>query len=125
MFLYTAAMAVELARALSRTELSGGGQALAAVRQENAALRQALERAVHKAEKFRRDAETWRDVAEKWRGAFHRALVRVLKKGREAPLRDPETAENERLKSHNRKFVRKLFGRSSERRPMAPCRSRQ
>ena len=39
----------------------------------------------------------------------------VLKKGREAPPQDPETAENER--SHNRKFVRKLC--SSERRPAA------
>ena len=117
MFVYTAAMAVEPASAPLGTELSGGGQALAAAYRENAALCQALESAVHKAEKFRRDAEMWQ-------GAFHRAmaLVRVLKKKREALPR--ETAENESLKSRSRRFARELFGCRSERQPATTGRRR-
>ncbi len=106
-------MAVESARALSETELSGDGQALAAACRTNAALCQALESA--KAEKFRRDAE-------RWQGAFHRAMALILKKRREAPPR--ETAENESLKSRSRKFARELFGRRSERQPAATGRRR-
>ena len=90
------------------TRLAAGEVALAAALRENAALRLALESAVHEA----------------WRGGFRRALtlVRGLKKGCEATHlhRDPETARNaeERLKSHSRKLVRQLFGRSSERQPV-------
>ncbi len=110
-------MAVESARTLSGTELSGDGQALAAACRANAALCQALESALDKAEKFRRDAE-------RWQGAFHRAmaLIRILKKRREAPPR--ETAENESLKSRSRRFARELFGRRSERQPTATGRRR-
>ena len=103
-------MAVEPTRALSGTELPGDGQALAAACRANAALCQALESAVDKAEKFRRDAE-------RWQGAFHRAMALALKKRGEAPPR--ETAGNESLKSRSRRFARDLFGRRGEWQPTA------
>ena len=84
--------------------MSGGGQALAASRRENADLGKELETTVQKAEK-------WRCDAEMRQGAFHRALA--LKKRHEVPplCRSAETTENERLKSRSRRFARELFGR--------------
>ena len=126
-------MSSEHACAFSGTELSGGGQALAASRRENADLSralaasrrenadlsQALESAVQRAEKWRRDAD-------KWRRFFRRAmtLARILKKGRDATPRAAETTENESLKSSTRRFARELFGRRSERRPATTGRRR-
>ena len=63
--LYTAAMSGEHSYVLPGTELSGGGQALAASRRENADLGKEIETTVQKAEK-------WRCDAEMRQGAFHR-----------------------------------------------------
>ncbi len=97
-------MAFESAGALLGTELSGGGQTPPASLRDNAALLR------ENAALTGKNAVLIREIGER---------DRALAKG--ASLAKPEAAENgvENVKARNRRLARDLYGRSSERPPVA------